>query len=104
MDFAELRETNRARSENPRGFNLPLTAWSPAEWGCALAGEVGELCNLLKKLLRGDNPSIEDISCEIGDVAIYLDLLSSRLDLKLEDCIVLSFNRKSAVIGVSSQL
>ena len=31
-----------------------LDSWSPAEWGNALAGEVGELCNVLKKILRHD--------------------------------------------------
>jgi len=31
-----------------------LAGWNIAEWSNAIAGETGELCNITKKILRGD--------------------------------------------------
>lgn len=49
----------------------------------ALAGEVGEVCNLVKHKVGGgtnnDNPSEEKIIEELVDVNIYLILLAERL-------------------------
>lgn len=90
-----------------------LGEWSPAEWGNALAGECGELCNVLKKILRHDKGIqqrgvISDLgeladdemramlvamaAEEIGDVYTYLDLLCQVLDLDMYDCIRDKFN------------
>ncbi|HEX4876700.1 MAG TPA: hypothetical protein VFV31_08515, partial [Chitinophagaceae bacterium] len=75
----------------------------------ALAGEVGELCNMIKKLQRvekggadgGSSYTAKDITKEmlkeeIGGIAIYLDLLASLLDIDLEEAIIDTFNTKSA--------
>lgn len=52
-----------------------------------LAGEVGEVCNKVKKILR-DNKDIEevrdDLRAELGDVLWYLAALASDLDLSLQ--------------------
>ena len=50
--FAELRDANIKRA--PDFHAGGLMDWSPAERGNELAGETGELCNELKKLLRFD--------------------------------------------------
>ena len=50
----------------------PVDEWSPTDWGCALAGEVGELCNFLKKRLRGQDIPDKAIADEIADVMICL--------------------------------
>src|SRR5690606_26105229 len=52
LSFRKVSETNldRALVWHPKG----LEEWSPLEWGGALAGEAGELCNILKKLKRLD--------------------------------------------------
>lgn len=42
----------------------------------ALAGEVGELCNIIKKQWRGDEIANEDIRKEIADCFVYLSLLA----------------------------
>lgn len=99
--LSELRKKGIERCEapKPRGFNHKLSNWTPLEWGGAAAGEMGELCNLLKKLRRGDQPSMADIASEIGDVVIYLDLLAARLNIDLEWAIVHTFNMKSEEIG-----
>ena len=54
--------------------------WTLPEWGCALSGETGELCNVIKKIHRGDFTLKEAnekelIADEAADVVIYLDLL-----------------------------
>ena len=79
-----------------------------------MAGEVGEACNLTKKLsrlttgfgMRWNKPEDQDalrirekLKREIGDVVIYADLLASRMDLSLEDCVRTAFNEKSEEIG-----
>ena len=48
----------------------------------AMAGEVGELCNIVKKAERGDFSVMDkrdDIIKEIADVMTYCDLLMTRL-------------------------
>ena len=55
-----------------------------------LAGESGEVCEKIKKYLRGDytlsdEEKIEELEKEIGDVLWYLANLASDLHLSLED-------------------
>lgn len=106
LDLASFRPLNVQRATE--GFkcydNQPLTYWTTA-----LAGEVGELCNMIKKMQRverggidgGSSYTAKDISKEmlkeeIGGIAIYLDLLASLLDISLEEAIIDTFNSKSA--------
>lgn len=91
-ELAELRAANVARCES---FH-DLTAWTPLEYGGCLAGEVGEACNLLKKMKRGDQIQIDDIAEELADSLIYLDLLAARLGIDLWAATVAKFNRWSA--------
>jgi len=98
-----------------------LDSWSPAEWGNALAGEVGELCNVLKKLLRHDK-GIQQLAVEekmdlapkpriraelvlaaakeIADSYTYLDLVAARLGLDVQQCVVMKFNEISEREGL----
>lgn len=106
LDLAAMRPINVERATE--GFkcydNQPLTYWTTA-----LAGEVGELCNMIKKIQRvekggidgGSSYTAKDITKEmlkeeIGGIAIYLDLLASLLDISLEEAIIDTFNSKSA--------
>lgn len=109
LDLAAMRPVNVQRAIE--GFNCydnqPLTYWTTA-----LAGEVGELCNMIKKMQRvekggldgGSSYTAKDITKEmlkeeIGGIAIYLDLLASQLDISLEEAIIDTFNSKSAKYG-----
>lgn len=84
--------------------NVPVTYWTTA-----LAGEVGELCNMIKKLERvrlggidaGSTYTAADITPEmireeIGGIFIYLDLLAALFDVDLGEAAVKTFNDKSA--------
>lgn len=104
----------RALRWHPQG----LESWSLSDWGVALAGEVGELCNVIKKLNRyrdglqqnavtgtiNKEMLIEKAKMEIGDSFIYLDLLARRMGFNIEDCIRATFNRVSEREGFPERL
>ena len=89
LTFRHFHETNVTRSKADVGHSLH---WSPMEWGCALSGEVGELCNFLKKMSRGDKIPKKYLAYEIADIMTYLSLLADNLDIDLEPAIVEKFN------------
>ncbi len=114
LDLAAMRPINVERARE--GFkcydNQPLTYWTTA-----VAGEVGELCNMIKKLQRvekggmdgGSSYTAKDINKEmlqeeIGGIVIYLDLLASLLDIDLEEAVLETFNQKSRQMGFSQIL
>lgn len=66
--------------------------WTPMEWACALSGEVGELCNYLKKMRRGDKIPKKWLAHEIADIHTYLSLLCHKLDIDPECAIIEKFN------------
>ncbi|HTV47388.1 MAG TPA: MazG-like family protein [Phycisphaerae bacterium] len=79
------------------GSDWPLDAWSNA-----LAGEVGEAANIIKKMRRGDLHHVDDrqlLADELADVAIYLDLLAYRAGIDLGAAVRDKFNRKSRQVG-----
>lgn len=50
----------------------------------ALAGEVGELCNMIKKRWRDDADLSEECRDEIADIRVYLELLAKCFDIEGE--------------------
>jgi NTP pyrophosphatase (non-canonical NTP hydrolase) len=78
-----------------------------------VAGEAGEMCNVIKKLNRyrdgisGNTKSqeelMEDLKSEIGDVAVYLDLLAQAIGCDLETLREDAFQRKSLAIGYTEE-
>src|SRR5208283_4897038 len=93
LDLLTLRKANVKRCTT--SFKHSLDDWSEMEWGCAAAGEMGELCNLLKKRARGEDIPLKDVMDEIADVIIYLDLLSAKLGIQLSGPIRDKFNEVS---------
>lgn len=75
--------------------------------GCAIAGEVGELCNLIKKMertrlgLQGSTATEQDALDEIADIFIYGIVIGTRIGTpsELEQAIVRKFNAFSAKTG-----
>ena len=81
--------------------------WSLLEWAGSLAGEVGELSNLLKKVRRGDMTLDEArvaIGKELADVQCYLSILAWRAGVNLGDATISKFNEVSARIGYAGRL
>ena len=104
LTFEAIRVANTTRCG--QSFH-PINSWSPTDWGCAMAGEVGEACNFLKKLRRLDDNKqlaniptnrdeiIADIAKELADVVLYADLLAARLNIDLGKSVADKFNEVS---------
>lgn len=99
MTFKQFSEANLLKTEK---FYDPIQSWYYTDWACALAGEVGELCNIIKKMRRvSTNQSelielqhmaVDDVKKfssmlreEIYDCYVYLDLLTQRLGMDMSD-------------------
>ena len=107
-----IRDINLRRAErwHPRG----ITEWSLSDWGVALAGETGELCNIIKKLNRyrdkliGNREPISELRAElaneIADVFIYLQILSESERIDLYTAIKAKFNAVSEKHGFPERL
>lgn len=104
LSFDALRSANYSRCEE---IFHPVEDWSLSEWTNALAGEVGEACNVAKKIRRmrdGTNQpkdpqtmekAISMLADELADVIIYADLAAARMGIDLGDAIKKKFNRVS---------
>jgi NTP pyrophosphatase (non-canonical NTP hydrolase) len=99
INFNQLRKANVARYKD-----YPCDNWSLTDWGCCLAGEVGELCNLLKKLKLGKAVDRSEIGKEIADVIIYADILSEKLGFDLGQLVRDKFNEVSKRVGSQVEL
>lgn len=95
-----LKQLKYANQERVEIFGHTIEDWSLPEWGNAVAGEVGELCNIIKKVNRGDMTleeanQTEVIANEAADVVCYLDLLCQKAGIDLATAIVNKFNAVS---------
>ena len=89
LTFRRLRKANLTRCVKDI---RPIESWTPLEWGGSLAGEVGELCNLLKKMRRGSKIKKSDLAHELADVITYADLVAASLDIDLGEAVIEKFN------------
>ena len=95
MTFRQFQKLNKSRCEDV--FH-PIHDWTPQDWGLAIAGEAGELCNILKKVKRGDykiDDVKRDLVKELADIITYCDLLMTRLNADTELAIIDKFNEVS---------
>jgi len=104
MDIRVFSRTNRARCGEWMGPKDTLFHHI-----IGLAGEVGELCNAVKKMDREGlpghaAPSQEDVANEVADVFIYLDLVAMHLGIDLEQAVIRKFNATSEKYGFKHRL
>lgn len=111
LTFGHLSEMNglRCATAFPECEN-----WTPTDWGCSMAGEVGEACNKIKAFLRGDKTywekgkeyplTEESIVKELADVVIYADLTARCLHQNLAAAIQKKFNEVSERKGAPFRL
>lgn len=112
LNLAVLRAANLRRCArwHPGG----IQDWSLSDWAVATAGEMGEACNIVKKLnrerdgLAGNSVSAEqlqaDLADELADIAIYLDIFAAAAGVDLAHAIVSKFNRTSEKNGFPERL
>lgn len=104
--FAELRAANLTRQKEWDGDN----AFSALYFSNALAGEVGEAANVVKKLerqslgLRGSVASVSDLADELADVIIYADLLAARVGIDLGKAVITKFNATSNKYNLKTKI
>jgi NTP pyrophosphatase (non-canonical NTP hydrolase) len=78
--------------------------------GNELAGEIGEACNVIKKLerermgIRGSRDTIEHLAEELADGIICIDLAAAYCGIDLSRAVRTKFNLTSAARGLKTRL
>ena len=78
--------------------------------GNELAGEVGEACNIIKKLerdrlsIRGTRASLQDLADELADVVICVDLIAMAVGIDLDEAVRKKFNETSVKYGLATRM
>jgi NTP pyrophosphatase (non-canonical NTP hydrolase) len=102
-----LRAANIARQPE---YGPSAGKESLSYWGNAIAGELGEACNVIKKLEReragqaGSRATVEDLANELADVLIYLDLLAIATGIDLDAAVARKFNKTSEKLGFKTRM
>lgn len=102
----KLREANKIRQKEWNVNGYTSLTYSSNE----LAGEVGELCNVIKKLERerlglvGSRATLEQAADELADVVICADLLADQLGIDLSASIPVKFNKTSEKYGLKTRM
>ena len=100
LNLSELRSVTEARTKE-----FPSKCeFTPTFWMTALAGEVGELCNFVKKEVRDGVDNSKDINKEIADILIYLDCFAASRGVNLSKVTRDKFNEVSDRIGCNIKL
>lgn len=109
LTFLELAAKNARRCEE--AFH-PIIEWSETDWMTAVAGEVGEAANIIKKRRRLSTSNtqegnyfselhVNNVVNELADAVIYIDLLCTRMGGSLEEGIRRKFNEVSKRVNSS---
>lgn len=104
--FTNLREANIARQQEWDGDNQIDLAYR----GNELAGEVGEACNVIKKLERerrgiaGSRDTVEHLAEELADIVICTDLVAMQAGIDLDAAVRGKFNATSEKVGLRTRL
>ncbi|UGQ24166.1 MazG-like family protein [Brucella anthropi] len=102
-----LRAANFARDQE---WNTGSERVSMTFRATELAGEVGEACNVIKKLEReriglvGSRDTKEHLAEELADIVICTDLVAMDADIDLDAAIAAKFNATSEKNGLSTRL
>ena len=116
MEINDIVRTNVERAKRWHGEDLQGGKWTVVDWSNAAAGEMGEVCNAVKKLRRHEDhvhsvnqevahfALVQNIATEIGDTVLYLMLLSAYLGIDFERAIIDTFNRVSIREGFPERL
>ena|SRR5260370_39740217 len=78
--------------------------------GNELAGEVGEACNVIKKLerermgIRGSRDTVAHLAEELADVIICTDLIAAAYGIDLDQAVASKFNETSEKVGLKTRM
>jgi NTP pyrophosphatase (non-canonical NTP hydrolase) len=105
MRLSTLRAANVLRQKEWNAGSEGQTTLSYS--GNELAGEVGEACNVIKKLererlgRRGSRATLQDLADELADVLICVDLVALKAGINMETAVREKFNATSAKYGLN---
>ena len=106
LDLRELQAANASRQDEWPGAQ----AVTPSYRGNELAGEVGEACNVIKKLERlrlgiaGSVDTVEHLAEELADVIICVALISNDFGIDISNATRAKFNATSEKVGLKSRI
>lgn len=104
-NYTTLRAANIARQVEWQAGSLSLSFR-----GNELAGEVGEACNVIKKLdrerlgIRGSRATVEQLADELADVVICVDLIALDTGINLDKAVIGKFNATSEKVGLATRM
>lgn len=104
-EYTTLRSANLARNDEWAGQVRLSLSFA----GNELAGEVGEACNIIKKLDReemgivGSRATVDQLTEELADVLICVDLIAMRYGLDMEQAVKAKFNKTSEQRGLQTR-
>jgi NTP pyrophosphatase (non-canonical NTP hydrolase) len=104
--LADLRRANVTRQKEWDAFDQLTLAYR----GNELAGEVGEACNVIKKLererlgIKGSRDTVEHLAEELADVIICTDLIAMQAGIDLSSAVIAKFNASSEKVGLKTRL
>ena len=107
MKLTNLRAANIARDLE---WNIGSERVSMTFRATELAGEVGEACNVIKKLEReciglvGSRDTKEHLAEELADIVICTDLVAMDVGIDLDAAIAAKFNATSEKNGLATRL
>lgn len=116
LTFEQFSRVNTSRCARWHpGFPGDGDMWTGADWANAAAGEMGEACNVVKKLRRIDvgqpgklDPNLDELighlAAEIADTVTYLDLLATYYGIDLTQALREKFNLVSEREGFPERL
>ncbi len=106
QEFPNLRDANVARQAEWCPEQVPDLSFR----GNELAGETGEVCNVIKKLererhgWRGTRDTKEHLAEELADVVISADLIAIAAGIDLNEAVEKKFNDTSEKVGLPHRI
>lgn len=97
----------RMNAERCEAVWHPVAEWPIQNWALAIAGEAGELANLVKKVVRGDltlDAARQEILKETADVLTYSDLLVTCLGARTDEVVMAKFREVSQRVGYHREI
>lgn len=104
--YRSLRAANIARQKEWDRGDVITASFR----GLEMAGEVGEACNVIKKLererlgIRGSRATVENLAEELADVVICADLIAMMYGIELGEAVAGKFNHTSLKNDLSTML
>jgi NTP pyrophosphatase (non-canonical NTP hydrolase) len=104
LTFQAFQDANTLRSKEAFAGSHE---WGVSEIAVAIAGEAGELCNIVKKINRGDFTLEEkrlEVLKEAADTITYCDKLITKLGARTDEVLRQKFNEVNERVGWKGNL